>query len=157
MSKRFRNSYTSKQSLKRKIISKVNLTIKFWSIKWNLFSRAKIQTLQEQLALVKHHHVGHLLGIVFKLSNGIKTVWFDNDSGLKHLPGTQIGWGRYQDFNNNLSGSVWFPSIHNKNIHGDSDGWVLEKGWATYWANEITVLNPVKTKMRYNWSKRSFL
>lgn len=116
------------------------------------------QTLQEQLSLIKPAPRRAPTGYYVQVVNGIKTVWFDNDSGLKYLPGdSQIGWGRSQDFNNNASSSYDFPQSIIKTSMGIATVESWKKSGATYWANEITVLNPVKNKDDYNWSNARFV
>lgn len=155
--KRFETDYTSKAELEAKdyIEGKSDYQI----LKHQVESLVKqTQTLQEQLALVKPTPRRAPTGYYVQVVNGIKTVWFDNDSGLKYLPGDgQIGWGRSQDFNNNASNSFDFPQSIIKTSMGIAtvDSW--KKAGATYWANEITVLNPVKNKEDYNWSNARFV
>lgn len=116
------------------------------------------KSLQEQLALIKPAPRRAPTGYYIQVVNGVKTVWFDNDSGLKNLTGdSQIGWGRSQDFNNNVSGSFDLPQSIIKTSMGivTVDSW--KKAGATYWDNDITVLNPVKNKDDYNWSNARFV
>ena len=115
------------------------------------------QTLQEQMALIKPAQRRAPMGYCIEVINNRKSIWFDNGAGLSSIGDNQIGWGRSQDFNNNPSGSFDFPQSIIKTSMGIAtvDSW--KKAGATYWANEITVLNPVKNKDDYNWSNARFV
>lgn len=114
------------------------------------------QTLQEQLALIKPTPRRAPMGYCIEVINDRKSIWFDNGAGLGSFGDTQLGWGRSQNFNNNIDGSADFGQAIIKTSMGivTVDTW--KKSGATYWSNEITVLNPVKNKDDYNWSNARF-
>lgn len=154
--KRFETDYTSKAELEAK--DYIEGKTEYQILKHQVESLVKQnQTLQEQLALIKPAPRRAPMGYCIEVINNRKSIWFDNGSGLSSLGDSQIGWGRSQDFNNNPSGSFDFPQSIIKTSMGIAtvDSW--KKAGATYWANEITVLNPVKNKDDYNWSNARFV
>ena len=154
--KRFETDYTSKAELEAKdyIEGKTEYHILNHQVE-ELVKQNK--ALKEQLAFVKPVPRRAPTGYYIQVLNGIKTVWFDNGSGLSSLGDTQSGWGRSQNFNNDINGSADFGQSIIKTSMGIAtiDSW--KKAGATYWANEITVLNPVKNKDDYNWSNARFV
>ena len=88
--------------------------------------------------------------------NDRKSSWFDNGSGLSSLGDTQSGWGRSQNFNNNIDGSADFGQSIIKTSMGIATVDTWKKAGATYWGKEISVLNPIKNKDDYDWSNARF-
>jgi len=114
------------------------------------------QTLQEQLALVKPAPRRAPMAYTLDRTTVPWTIWFDNGCGLQ-LPSyaetaTIYGYGQ----SINLQNKEWvaFPlvgniiSLSNGNLTLDN---VKNTVDAIYWADDTTVLNPIKNKDDHSW------
>lgn len=114
------------------------------------------QTLQEQLALVKPAPRRAPMAYTLDRTTVPWTIWFDNGCGLQ-LPSyaetaTIYGYGQ----SINLQNKEWvaFPlvgniiSLSSGNLTLDN---VKNTVNAIYWADDTTVLNPIKNKDDYSW------
>ena len=153
--KRFETDYTSKAELEAKdyIEGKSDYQILKHQVE-ELTKQNKV--LQEQLALVKPAPRRAPMGYCIEVINDRKSIWFDNGSGLSSLGDTQSGWGRSQNFNNNIDGSADFGQSIIKTSMGIATVDTWKKAGATYWGKEISVLNPIKNKDDYDWSNARF-
>ena len=153
--KRFETDYTSKAELEAKdyIEGKSDYQILKHQVE-ELTKQNKV--LQEQLALVKPAPRRAPMGYCIEVINDRKSIWFDNGSGLSSLGDTQSGWGRSQNFNNNIDGSADFGQSIIKTSMGIATVDTWKKTGATYWGQEISVLNPIKNKDDYDWSNARF-
>lgn len=153
--KRFETDYTSKAELEAKdyIEGKSDYQILKHQVE-ELTKQNKV--LQDQLALVKPAPRRAPMGYCIEVINDRKSIWFDNGSGLSSLGDTQSGWGRSQNFNNNIDGSADFGQSIIKTSMGIATVDTWKKTGATYWGQEISVLNPIKNKDDYDWSNARF-
>ena len=153
--KRFETDYTSKAELEAKdyIEGKSDYQILKHQVE-ELTKQNKV--LQDQLALVKPAPRRAPMGYCIEVINDRKSIWFDNGSGLSSLGDTQSGWGRSQNFNNNIDGSADFGQSIIKTSMGIATVDTWKKTGATYWGREISVLNPIKNKDDYDWSNARF-
>lgn len=115
-------------------------------------------TLQEQLALIKPAPRRAPMAYTLDRTTVPWTIWFDNGCGLQ-LPSyaetaTIYGYGYGQSIN--LQNNKWasFPLVGNI-ISFSSGNLTLDNVKNTvdaiYWADDTTVLNPIKNKDDYNW------
>ena len=153
--KRFETDYTSKAELEAKdyIEGKTEYQILKHQVE-ELVKQNKV--LQEQLALVKPAPRRAPMAYTLDRSSVPWTLWFDNGCGLQ-LPtyaetATIYGYGQSIDLQN--KGWSAFPlvgniiSLSSGNLTLDN---VKNTVNAMYWADDTTVLNPIKNKDDYNW------
>ena len=153
--KRFETDYTSKAELEAKdyIEGKSDYQILKHQVE-ELTKQNKV--LQEQLALVKPATRRAPMAYTLDRSSVPWTLWFDNGCGLQ-LPSyaetaTIYGYGQ----SINLQNKRWdsFPLVGNiislsrGNLTLDN---VKNTVDAIYWADDTTVLNPIKNKDDYTW------
>ena len=153
--KRFETDYTSKAELEAKdyIEGKSDYQILKHQVE-ELTKQSKV--LQEQLALVKPAPRRAPMAYTLDRSSVPWTLWFDNGCGLQ-LPSyaetaTIYGYGQ----SINLQNKRWdsFPlvgniiSLSSGNLTLDN---VKNTVDAIYWADDTTVLNPIKNKDDYTW------
>lgn len=153
--KRFETDYTSKAELEAKdyIEGKSDYQILKHQVE-ELTKQNKV--LQEQLALVKPATRRAPMAYTLDRSSVPWTLWFDNGCGLQ-LPSyaetaTIYGYGQ----SINLQNKRWdsFPlvgniiSLSSGNLTLDN---VKNTVDAIYWADDTTVLNPIKNKDDYTW------
>lgn len=112
--------------------------------------------LQEQLALVKPTPRRAPMAYTLDRTTVPWTIWFDNGCGLQmpsyNETATIYGYGQNID----LQSKKWqqFPivgniiSLSSGNLTLDN---VKNTVDAIYWADDTTVLNPIKNKDDYNW------
>ena len=153
--KRFETDYTSKAELEAKdyIEGKSDYQILKHQVE-ELTKQNK--ALQEQLALIKPAPRRAPMTYTLDRSSVPWTLWFDNGCGLQ-LPSyaetaTIYGYGQSIDLQNKkwdafpLVGNI--ISLSSGNLTLDS---VKNTANAIYWADDTTVLNPIKNKDDYNW------
>ena len=153
--KRFETDYTSKAELEAK--DYIEGKTEYQILKHQVESLVKqTQTLQEQLALVKPAPRRAPMAYTLYRTTVPWTIWFDNGCGLQ-LPSyaetaTIYGYGQ----SINLQNKEWvaFPlvgniiSLSNGNLTLDN---VKNTVDAIYWADDTTVLNPIKNKDDHSW------
>ena len=153
--KRFETDYTSKAELEAK--DYIEGKTEYQILKYQVESLVKqTQTLQEQLVLIKPAPKRAPMAHTLDRSSVPWTIWFDNGCGLQ-LPSyaetaTIYGYGQSID----LQHKEWdaFPLVGN--IISLSRGTltldnVKNTVNAIYWAEDTTVLNPIKNKDDYTW------
>ena len=155
--KRFETDYTSKAELEAKdyIEGKTEYQILKHQVEYLVKQN---QALQEQLALVKPTPRRAPMAYTLDRSSVPWTIWFDNGCGLQ-LPSyaetaTIYGYGYGQSID--LQNKRWdsFPlvgniiSLSSGNLTLDN---VKNTVDAIYWADDTTVLNPIKNKDDYTW------
>lgn len=153
--KRFETDYTSKAELEAK--DYIEGKTEYQILKHQVEELTKQnKALQEQLALVKPAPRRAPMAYTLDRSSVPWTLWFDNGCGLK-LPSyaetaTIYGYGQ----SINLQNKRWnsFPlvgniiSLSSGNLTLDN---VKNTVDAIYWADDTTVLNPIKNKDDYTW------
>ena len=153
--KRFETDYTSKAELEAK--DYIEGKTEYQILKHQVEELTKQnKALQEQLALVKPAPRRAPMAYTLDRSSVPWTLWFDNGCGLQ-LPSyaetaTIYGYGQ----SINLQNKRWdsFPlvgniiSLSSGNLTLDN---VKNTVDAIYWADDTTVLNPIKNKDDYTW------
>ena len=153
--KRFETDYTSKAELEAK--DYIEGKTEYQILKHQVEELTKQnKALQEQLALVKPAPRRAPMAYTLDRSSVPWTLWFDNGCGLQ-LPSyaetaTIYGYGQSINLQNKRWGS--FPlvgniiSLSSGNLTLDN---VKNTVDAKYWADDTTVLNPIKNKDDYTW------
>lgn len=153
--KRFETDYTSKAELEAK--DYIEGKTEYQILKHQVEELTKQnKALQEQLALVKPAPRRAPMAYTLDRSSVPWTLWFDNGCGLQ-LPSyaeTATIYGYGQSINLQNKGWEAFPlvgniiSLSSGNLTLDS---VKNAVNAIYWADDTTVLNPIKNKDDYTW------